>query len=64
MGVLPGVAGASASALNNTLLSVTCSLAEGVVVPIPTFCAAALPQNKSMAAKKEKTLFISYYLCG
>lgn len=42
---------------NTTLLSVTCSRAVGVVVPIPTFCAFTL-KNKNVAIVSKIVFFI------
>ena len=44
-GGLPGVIGNTAEAENNTLLSVTCSLALGVVVPMPTLPVCEKPHS-------------------
>jgi hypothetical protein len=40
--------GTVAGPVKTTLLSLTCNLAAGVVIPIPTFCAYELKQEKMM----------------
>jgi hypothetical protein len=55
------VAGVETGPVNNTLLSATCNLACGVLIPMPTFCACEMTRKKNAVTRNSSFMMVLFY---